>query len=458
MKIRHKIHLFTTVWLVLIVCVINTSIYWLFYKLTTDRELERLQLQAETIAETMHATLANEIEPEELLQAYVTPIGMIRVVNGESRAILTAVKEVSFRNLQPAYSDSETYRLVEQDGVTYAVAQIPMIWSDGSVVSLEVTTSLADTQETMGLLLVVLLVASLVVLLPSFFAGRVLGNLMLGPINSMIHTMEEIQSRGVFKKLNLQHQSKDELYQLGNTFNKMMDILHQNFVKQQQFVSDASHELKTPLTVIEGYATMLKRWGMKKPDVLEESVEAIYAEAVRMKKMTRQMLMLANPDEAANLAIEEVDVVKLCEETSKWMKRTYDQQITVHAQPADIAIHADEQKVKQLLVILLDNALTYSSEPIRIEIAQQREETRISVADRGVGIPKEDLPHIFDRFYRVDKARARETGGSGLGLSIAKRIVDAHGGRIEVESEEGKGTTFTVTLPNQSRGTEGGAG
>jgi hypothetical protein len=172
MKIRHKIHLFTTVWLVLIVCVINTSIYWLFYKLTTDRELERLQLQAETIAETMHATLANEIEPEELLQAYVTPIGMIRVVNGESRAILTAVKEVSFRNLQPAYSDSETYRLVEQDGVTYAVAQIPMIWSDGSVVSLEVTTSLADTQETMGLLLVVLLVASLVVLLPSFFCRQ----------------------------------------------------------------------------------------------------------------------------------------------------------------------------------------------------------------------------------------------------------------------------------------------
>lgn len=454
MNIRNKIHLFSTVWLVLIVCIINTSIYWLFHKQMTDQELERLQLQARNIAERLHSS-ANQVEPAELLQAFLAPIGMLRVVNEESRPIITAAKDMKFGDLPPSYSASETYRITEQDGVAYAIAQMPIIWKDGSVVSLEVTTSLADVQETMRMLRVVLIIASLVVLLPSFLAGRVLGKVILGPIHSMIRTMEEIQKRGIFKKLDVQHQSKDELYQLGNTFNKMIDILQLNFDKQQQFVSDASHELKTPLTVIEGYATMLKRWGMKKPEVLEEAVEAIYAEAVRMKKMTRQMLTLANPHEESLLTIQEVDLVALSEETSKWMKRTYDQQITVHAKASDIRVHADESKLKQLLVILLDNALSYSSEPIRIELTEQSGAVSISVIDRGIGIPKEDLPHIFDRFYRIDKARARETGGAGLGLSIAKRIVGAHGGTIDVTSEVGKGTAFTVSFPTSIRATGG---
>jgi signal transduction histidine kinase len=129
------------------------------------------------------------------------------------------------------------------------------------------------------------------------------------------------------------------------------------------------------------------------------------------------------------------------------MKRTYEHPITVHVQEAEVLVSADEQKIKQLLVILLDNALTYSSKPIRIEITEQQRDVTISVIDHGVGIPAEDLPHIFDRFYRVDKARARETGGTGLGLSIAKRIVDAHGGEIDVLSIDGEGTTFIVTLP-----------
>ncbi|RNB78142.1 HAMP domain-containing protein [Brevibacillus nitrificans] len=448
MNIRNKIQVFSLVWLVLILCITNVSIYWLFYKQMTDQEIGRLQQQAQNIAQTLHATV-NQVDPADFLQAYLTPIGMIRVVNAEGHAVLTAAKDVKFGGLKPAYSDAEVYRLEEKDGVLYAIAQVPVIWKDGTVVSLEMTNSLAGTQETMSMLLVVLVLASLFVLLPALFAGRMLGNIIVGPIQSMMLTMEEIQKRGVFKKLNLPPPSKDELYQLGNTFNKMIDILHQNFTKQQQFVSDASHELKTPLTVIEGYATMLKRWGMKEPDMLEEAVDAIYAEAVRMKTMTQQMLMLANPDEKSELALQEVDLVKLSEETSKWMKRTYEHPITVHVREEQVLVCVDEQKIKQLLVILLDNALTYSSKPIQIEIEQQPRAVKISVIDQGVGIPAEDLPHIFDRFYRVDKARARETGGTGLGLSIAKRIVDAHGGEINVLSEEGRGTTFMVTLPKE---------
>lgn len=450
MTIRSKIHLFSTVWLVLTLCLINTSIYWLFYKQTTDLELERLQLQTENIAQRLHEA-GSQAEPAELLQAYLSPIDMIRIVNAESRAVVTATKELAYGKWPPAFSPQETYRIEEKDGVLYAIGQMPLIAGDGSVMSMEVTTALPQVQETMQVLLVVLLIASLVVLLPSFWAGKMLGNLIVGPINSLIRTMEEIQRKGQFKKLELPARSNDEMYQMGNTFNKMMDILQQHFVKQQQFVLDASHELKTPLTVIEGYATMLKRWGMNKPELLEESVEAIYSEAVRMKKLTRQMLMLANPDEESNLDVQAVDVEKLCEETSKWMRRTYEQEIRVEAQTPGIHVLADEQRLKQLLVILLDNALTYSTEAIRVEIAEQADTVTLSVIDQGVGIPPEDLAHIFDRFYRVDKARARDTGGTGLGLSIAKRIVDVHGGRLDVRSEVGVGSAFTVTLPSATQ-------
>ncbi|MGE5704049.1 MAG: ATP-binding protein [Clostridia bacterium] len=449
MKIRNKIQLFSTVWLVVIVCIINASIYGLFYKQMTDQERERLAQQTRTIAEMLQSP-GNQAEPAPLLQALLGPNAMIRVINAGAHAVVTATKELKYGSLPVRYQDAETYRIAEVDGAVYAIGQVPLIWKDGTIVSLEVTASLSDMQETLRMLRVVLALATLVVLLPSFIAGRILANVLLGPIHSMIRTMEEIQRRGILKKLELRQQSKDELYQLGNTFNRMIDILQMNFAKQQQFVSDASHELRTPLTVIEGYATLLKRWGMKKQDVLEEAVEVIYAEAVRMKKLTKQMLLLANPEEEASLSIQRVNLVALGEETGRWMTQTYGRPIAVDAQSREIWIEADEQKLKQLLVILLDNALTYSNEAIDLVIAEQPLQVSMSVTDRGVGIPPEDVPHIFERFYRVDKARTRETGGTGLGLSIAKRLVDAHGGRIEVVSEVGRGTTFTVILPRTS--------
>jgi hypothetical protein len=226
-----------------------------------------------------------------------------------------------------------------------------------------------------------------------------------------------------------------------------MDILENNFEKQQQFVSDASHELKTPVTIIESYASMLKRWGMKDPILLEESVEAIYSEAVRMKEMTKQMLMLANQDTEWINDYQQVDFVSLSVETSKLIKSVYNQNISICTQYDRVVARADKQKMKQLLFILLDNALKYSYSAIKLYVGYKNDRVFFTVEDHGIGIPKEDITHIFDRFYRVDKARNRETGGTGLGLSIAKKIVDTHGGNIDVGSTEGVGTSFTVSIP-----------
>lgn len=446
MSIRNKIHLFSTVWLLLISLTINASIYFLFYKITMNDKLNHVRLQAEDTAEALKP-VTNHMNISDVLKARLPLNGMIRVVDEDSHSIMTITKETVFTELKPTFKNSQTVELKSVNGIQYATASFPIIWHDGNIMMLEITTSLAATYESLKILKLVLTVASLVVLIPSFLAGRMLSNLILKPINSMIETMEEIQRKSIFKKIELKAQSKDELYKLGSTFNKMMDILAKNFEKQQQFVSDASHELKTPLTVIESYASMLKRWGMKDPVLLEESVEAIYSEAVRMQEMTKQMLMLANHDGEWNLDIKKIDFVSLSKDTSKLIKSVYDQHISVYTRYDRVIASADEQKMKQLLFILLDNALKYSTSSIELYVGYENNHVFFTVTDHGIGIPKEDIPHIFDRFYRVDKARNRETGGTGLGLAIAKRIVDSHSGNIDVVSKEGEGTSFTVTLP-----------
>ncbi|UHA72205.1 HAMP domain-containing sensor histidine kinase [Paenibacillus sp. 481] len=464
MNLRNKIHLYSTVWLILITLVINTSIFVFFYRMTTSEELERVRLHAEQIATGISKFDLNSIPVKELLDAYLPPDGMLRIIKPDGNSVAntatahTEADLLKYKKLPKTYKNVQTEELKQIQGMTLAVAYVPLIWKDGSVAVLEVTENLASMEENLKMLRYILIVASLVVLVPSFLAGRMLSQVILRPINNLIRTMEEIQRRSMFKKLELKGSSKDELYKLGNTFNKMMDLLKDNFDKQQQFVSDASHELKTPLTVIESYASMLKRWGMNDPEVLAESVDAIYAEAGRMKDMANQMLSLAGQDAEWDIQLSKVNVTAIGQETIKMLKMVHDRTITFHGAEHDIIGDADEKKLKQLMYILLDNALKYSSHAVELHVGYTHEAQDapsqhsqagvfFKVKDHGIGIPQEDIEHIFDRFYRVDKARSRETGGTGLGLSIAKRIVDAHSGEIEIDSREGEGTSFIVTIP-----------
>jgi len=448
MNIRSKVHLYLTVSVLLISIVVNTSIYFLFYSITTNDKLHHIRVQSENIAAALKP-VTNDKEIHDILNSRLPLNGMIRVVNEDSHAIITITENKQIIYNEPIFNHSQSVELKSINGIQYAVSSLPVIWYNGNIMMIEVTASLESAYESLKILKLVLTVALLIVLIPSFLAGRMLSNIMLKPINSMIETMEEIQRKSIFKKLELKSQSKDELYKLGSTFNKMMDILAQNFEKQQQFVSDASHELKTPLTVIESNASMLKRWGMKDQALLEESVDAIYSEAVRMQEMTKQMLMIAKQDGEWNLDLKKVDFISLGKETSILLKNAYGQHISVYSPFDKVIGNADRQKMKQLLFILLDNALKYSTSPIELNVGYEKDHVFFTVKDYGIGIPKEDIPHIFDRFYRVDKARNRKTGGTGLGLSIAKQIVDSHGGSIDVVSKEGEGTMFTVMLPSK---------
>jgi signal transduction histidine kinase len=430
---------------VVVLLVTNSLIYWLFHHLIATSEINRLQFKVNNLVESIQG----QTHVDSLLRAYLPQNGMIRVINNKKQVLWTVTKESTFSHLPIRYVNRQTSLIKIQSGEKFAIVSQPSIWNNGQIVSIEMTVSLTKAAEDIGMLSMVMIGISLIVLFPVLWMSRILSNLILSPVHTLTRTMEAIQEKREFKKLPLQGSSKDELYLMGKTFNQMIDILQSTFAKQRQFVSDASHELKTPLTVIESYAQLLKRWGSKKPEVLAEGMEAIHSEAIRMKKLTKQMLQLARTDEHVAFQFESVDLISLTKQTIEEMQQVSNREIYLETNLDEMALKIDREKIKQVLVILLDNALKYSEKQIEVVLSQQKQAIQLSIQDEGIGIPQKDLASVFDRFYRVDEARNRETGGSGLGLSIAHQIVTLHHGDISINSEEGKGTKVIVKLPNK---------
>lgn len=244
-----------------------------------------------------------------------------------------------------------------------------------------------------------------------------------------------------------------DLQGLENAVNNLMDRMHENYQQQSRFVSDASHELRTPISVIKGYVNMLDRWGAEDEKVLNESIEAIKSESKHMEHLVEQLLFLARGDSGKTQL--QPSIFSL----NRMMKEVYDEYVMIEKDhefelrvPRDeVYAVADESMIKQSVRILVDNAVKYSppGESIVLRTGKERDVPYYAVQDSGVGISAEDAPHVFERFYRADSSRTRGTGGTGLGLSIAKWIVDKHGGYFEIVSREGLGSRITVKLPRR---------
>ncbi len=243
-----------------------------------------------------------------------------------------------------------------------------------------------------------------------------------------------------------------ELSGLEAAVNNMLKRLAASQKKQIRFVDDASHELRTPIAVIQGYAHMLERWGKDDPAVMDEAIEAIETETAHMKTLVDQLLFLARGDmDRLVLAQERIDAAGLMRELHEeyeMIDADHEYVCPISEDAAPLYVVGDVTMLKQALRVLLDNAGKYTPKKGTITLQAQRDgsEIRCSVADNGVGIPSDDLPRIFDRFFRGATARSG-TQGSGLGLSIAKWIVDTSGGRIDVVSAPELGTKMTIVLP-----------
>ncbi len=220
--------------------------------------------------------------------------------------------------------------------------------------------------------------------------------------------------------------------------------------RQRTFVGDASHELRTPLALIRANAEVLKRESARKVEANIASVDDIISETDRLSGLVGQMLKLAGADSGERLALADVDLQALAADVGRQMRVLADaKDIAVRvADGAPARVRGDELLLRELVSILVDNAVKYSDSGASVDVSVGRRDGRLQlqVADSGRGIPPEALPHIFERFYRVDKARSREMGGSGLGLAIAKWIVETHNGTIAIDSAVGQGTRVTVSL------------
>jgi signal transduction histidine kinase len=288
------------------------------------------------------------------------------------------------------------------------------------------------------------LVAIAIALLLTFF----LSDRILAPVKALINATRHF-GKGDFSR-RVEYKDKGELGELAQSFNTMAEDLGRTERLRRNMVADIAHELRTPLSNLKGYLEAIGD-GVIKPD--KKAIHSLTEEATILSRLVNdlQELSLADAGEI-KLNIQSEDIATLIKDSITGMQaKAVTKGLTLAADlPAALpAVSIDVHRIKQVLLNLLENAVTHTDKGGKITITAQQQEKmiQVSVTDTGEGISAQDLPLIFERFYRVDKSRNRKTGGSGLGLTIAKRLVEAHGGNVKVKSESGRGSTFTFTIP-----------
>lgn len=289
-----------------------------------------------------------------------------------------------------------------------------------------------------------MILADLLGIFCAFLAGRYVSRRVLKPVEQIRTTAERISIEDLSQRIDLDGPD-DEMRELSQTFNSMIDRLEVAFQKQNQFVSDASHELRTPISVIQGYANLINRWGKSNPEVLQESIDSIISETEHMKELIQNLLFLAKSDQnRMNTKKEPMFLNDVAKETAREMELLDSKRQITYEEDGLVEVYADSDLLKQMLWIYAENALKYTAEDgtIEIRVWKDRKYGYVSVKDNGIGIAEEEQDKIFDRFYRADKSRNKEISGTGLGLAIALWIARSHDAQIQVESSLGEGSAF----------------
>lgn len=334
-----------------------------------------------------------------------------------------------------------------------------------------ITVNLTGIFQTLYWAGVVVLVFQGIFLLTSLFGNNRSIRKVLRPLQELAATASRLSSMthmsrqelealaGELEKINAKHldsridlpATQKELRSLAQSINAMLERINRAYSAQARFVSDASHELRTPIAVIQGYAALLDRWGKDDPEALQESISAIRSEAKSMEELVEQLLFLARGDNDTQPVKPSLfDLSALAGEVLREEEMICPDRVFLPRWGEEpVPVRADQGLIKQVMRILMDNAIKYSPPGSRIylRLSTQERYARLTVQDEGDGIPPDSIPHIFERFYRTDQSRDRKTGGTGLGLSIARWIVERHEGWFEVVSRPGVGTRISFLLP-----------
>jgi signal transduction histidine kinase len=314
---------------------------------------------------------------------------------------------------------------------------------------IQIIDKLSEVTAYAGIFIFTLIALDLFFIILIMLIGSAASKRLLKPVKVMTDTVKNISVSQLDTRLDVSG-SKNELKDLAKTFNNMLDGIQLAYERQNQFVSDASHELRTPISVVQGYANLLDRWGKSDSQILEESIAAIKTESENMKELIEKLLFLARGDKGTQkLEREDFYINGLIDEIIKETVLIDDTHQVTCVRSESIHVNADRGLLKEAIRVFMDNSVKYTPAggKIKLECYLENHSAVITIEDTGIGISAKDLPHIFDRFYRADKSRTKQTGGTGLGMAIAKWIILKHDGTIKVQSQLNSGTKIFITLP-----------
>ncbi len=385
-----------------------------------------------------------------LMKAIVNQEQTVRILN------LDGVELIRINDASPAANTNVTYNELLATKVTkqkventeaYIVERIVQI---GPIQGyMQLIHPLTNFQKMMNYILTTMLIMGLGALLLSASISYLLANHLIRPLQQLRNSMRAVRDNGFEKRVQFTYQANDEIGDVLTMYNEMLEKLEIAFNQQQQFVADASHELRTPIQAVEGHLSLLARWGKDDPEILAESIDTSLTEVKRMKKMIEELLQLARLEQVTNA---EANLEQVLEQVIKELDIVFPHaDITIKKMVQQSIVSVSQEALAQIIRNIIENGIRYNVRQPDISIVTTESDNYmyVEITDNGIGIAEEHLPFIFDRFYRVDESRQQNGGGTGLGLSISKMLADKYKINIQVSSVEEKGTTFLLTIPKK---------
>ncbi|HEV8044909.1 MAG TPA: HAMP domain-containing sensor histidine kinase [Rubrobacter sp.] len=463
MPIRWRLTLFIAMVIGAILLVLGLTLFFLLRGALLSGIEDTVRNRAVTSARDVQAgETVDEEDADELTLDGV----FVLVRDGQGRVLTRTVDLKSGEERDPVWKQAlesdqpeDGVANLSPEGSDYVYA-VPVDPREGPARVVEAGKSYGSARETLGVFGGVLAAGIGTAFLLSIAGAYVLAGAALRPVEAVTGAAREMGEGDLSKRLPVAN-PRDEVGRLANTINGLLSRLEAAFARreealerQRRFAADASHELRTPLTAISGHARMLDEWALEEdPERARRSVGEIRREAGRMRNLVESLLALTRGDEDAGLEVGRHDLAAVAEEAAQAARDAADGKLSVEYVRPRHAIEAtfDRNRVFQVASILLDNAVKYTPEDGGVAVTLREEDHMavLEVSDTGVGIAEDELPLVFERFYRTDHSRA--DGGAGLGLSIARQIAESHGGEIRARSVPGEGSAFTLLLPLQPR-------
>ncbi|MDR3190729.1 MAG: HAMP domain-containing histidine kinase [Lactobacillaceae bacterium] len=470
MSLKWKWALGSAVGVFLIFIIFSWFVVEAFSNQIIKDEREELQSTMQIVKQRLARLDADELLPARIDQQLLPTDGRaVTEVLADPVSTYLARQDIIIRvynehgaQVFPVEPDGNTFRKVDaelideemQHGTKILVGRMPLINHNhkriGTIVLENHLVSYHSLFQRVYTIITVLIVLGIILIA---LWGYWLANYLLRPVDDIERVINEMQIDPQSQsRIPISETTHDELTELATLTNLTFDRMQRFILAQHQFVEDVSHELRTPVAIVKGHMELLNRWGKDDPQILDESIQASLSEITRMQGLVQEMLDLTRADQVEiTFRDGDTDVKELINAIYNNFKMIHEDFIfgLDDSLSGPTIINMSRDHLEQIMIILSDNAVKYSQTRKEIHYAVSRgmNQVQIAVQDFGEGISQEDADRVFDRFYRVDKARSRTQGGNGLGLSIAEKLVQGYGGSIKLESAIGKGSIFIVTLP-----------